>query len=402
MEERQLKFLECIRKRTTADNRPLMETVAKAYALNEGLAGVGKRVAEKVASKVSGVARRMTADPARVQSPEDPKSVPDYPALRRAMLFEKDCWDRDINRFYQQCELVKYFVSNYGIKDFNEMTHSDYFKSAVAMGTQLDKIRKNPLIEATVRMIAFHDALKPLARGTDRPVMEALWADYRMCEGCTVELPAMLESREDNLHEFKNAMTGIANFIRRHGVYPWRKFLSENRLLLARAGRFDKKEDSYSTRECPSPSMAADIMRAYSSGSSYAGMPGNPALHEAAEEVPGRHEYPVGDVIVSMYSRPGYPGREPTLYVHMEVPPNGVSRNEWSVPLGPDLTPDSIRAAVKYVYRRIVAMAMWNATNNQELLVSDKLSLDRYSAVENSIMSSLDFEKMASDAKALS
>ena len=41
MEERQSKFLECIRKRTTEENRPLMETVAKVYAINEGLVDIG-------------------------------------------------------------------------------------------------------------------------------------------------------------------------------------------------------------------------------------------------------------------------------------------------------------------------------------------------------------------------
>ena len=266
MEDRQLKFLECIRKRTTEENRPLMETVAKVYAINEGLVDIGRKAAGTAGRIAGKVAGKLREDPAKVPVPGEDKTV-DYPALRRAMLFEKACWDRDLNRFYQQCELVKYYVSNYGIRDFNEIVHSDYFKEALDIGEQLDLMRKNPLIESTVRMMKFKSGLKPLARGTDRAIMEALWADYRMCEGCTVELPAVFESREDNYLEFKNAMAGIANFIRRHGVYPWRKFRYENRILLSRANRFDKEDNSYKDSGCPGPSMAADIMRAYSSGS---------------------------------------------------------------------------------------------------------------------------------------
>ena len=273
MEEKQAKFLECIRKRTTADNRPLMETVAKVYAINEGLVDIGRKAAGAAGRIAGKVAGKLAEDPAKVQDSGDGKPV-DYPALRRAMLFEKDCWDRDLNRFYQQCELVKYDVSNYGIRDFNEIAHSDYFKEALKFGEQLDLMRKNPLIESTVRMLKFKSGLKPLARGTDRAIMEALWADYRMCEGCTVELPAVFESREDNFLEFRNAMAGIANFIRRHGAYPWRKFLYENWLLLSRAGRLDRDEDEYKDSGCPGPSMAADILRAYSSGSSESEQPG--------------------------------------------------------------------------------------------------------------------------------
>ena len=91
----------------------------------------------------------------------------------------------------------------------------------------------------------------------------------------------MLESREDNLGEFRNAMAGIANFIRRHGLYPWSEFLRKNRMLLARASRFDPKGDyaadpnpvpgpsmAADPNPVPGPSMAADILRAYHSGSS--------------------------------------------------------------------------------------------------------------------------------------
>ena len=273
MEERHRIFIESIKNRRARGNRELLDTVMKAYVLNEGLLDDARKAGKAVAGKVSAVAGKV-ADKAKaigrvdMPVPEEPKAAIDYPALRRAMLFEKDCWERDYLRFEQLCDFVTYYVSNYGIKDFNELSKGEDFKKAMAMGAQLDKMRQNPLIPSDSRRKYFHECLERLAEGGDRAVVEAVLADFDRSEAMYEHIP-MLESREDNLGEFRNAMAGIANFIRRHGLYPWTEFLRKNRLLLARASRFDPKGDyAADPNPVPGPSMAADILRAYHSGSS--------------------------------------------------------------------------------------------------------------------------------------
>jgi hypothetical protein len=92
-------------------------------------------------------------------------------------------------------------------------------------------------------------------------------SDFDESETVTVGPVPMFEAREDNIGAFREAMAGIANFIRRHGYYPWGKFLKENQMLLARAHRFDQTEYPEAP-ERPCGKLAADIVKAYSSGSS--------------------------------------------------------------------------------------------------------------------------------------
>lgn len=272
MEERQKKFISAVVSRQTPENRPVLETVLKAYVLNEGILDQVKKAGHRVAGKVldrAGKAveqAKKAIEPDNVEAPEK-KDIPDYAALRRAAMFEKDCWDRDYARFEQNCELVKYYLANYGIRDFNSIICSDSFKKAVAFGRQLDGMRMNPLIAEDRRRQNMQECLDMLNTGDNRILMEGIIMDFDESEHVQVDLPPVFESREDNLGAFKEAMAGIANFIRRHGFYPWAKFLRENRLLLSRAHRFDKTEyPAY--RERPDALMAADIVRAYSAGSS--------------------------------------------------------------------------------------------------------------------------------------
>ena len=272
MEERQQVFIECVRNRLTESNKPLIDTVLKAYALNEGLVDTAKELGRSAARKVASAAGKV-ADKAielgkvDMATPGESPVKVDYPALRRAMIFEKDCWERDYAKFEQFCDFLVYFISNYGMRDFNAATRSDSFRQAMAMGAQLDKMRMNPLIAARCRQRSFNEALDALA-GEDRVLIEGIRADFTESETVFERIP-LVESREDNLAEFRNAIAGIANFIRRHGLYPWTEFLRENRMLLARASRFDPKDEyAKDPNPVPGPSMAADIMRAYHSGSS--------------------------------------------------------------------------------------------------------------------------------------
>ena len=260
MNERQKSFVESVVRRQTPENRELLETIVKAYVLNEGIIDRVKTAAGKVANRV----REATKVEFPKPGTEEFKTVPNYASLYKAMKFEPDCWERDFNRFEQNCEMVKYYLASYGIKDFNAIVTSEPFKEALKVGAQLDRFRKNPLIPDDARKAAFRECLTKLSYGEHAALVEAISLDFAESETSTVELPPMFEAREDNLPSFKEAMAGIANFIRRHGVYPWNKFLRENRMLLSRAHRFD--EQVYEQKEQYTPALAADVRKAYTSG----------------------------------------------------------------------------------------------------------------------------------------
>lgn len=271
MEERQRKFIESVLSRRTPENSPLLETVMRAYVMNEGLMdkvkGFGGKVAEKareVAGKTAGKARPEAGIPKEPVKPREPGHL-DYATLRRAVIFEKDCWDRDLQKFYMNCEMVKYYLSNYGIRDFNEIVRSDSFKKAVEAGRQIDAMRPNPLLKDEQRRVRMHECLQMLNWGSDRVLMEGIMLDFDESEHIEVNFHPMFEARGDVIGDFKESMAGIANFIRRHGYYPWAKFLQDNRFLLSRAHSFDKQE--YPENQEPiNPRMAADIASAFHSG----------------------------------------------------------------------------------------------------------------------------------------
>ena len=271
MEERQRKFIESVLSRRTPENSPLLETVMRAYVMNEGLMdkvkGFGGKVAEKareVAGKTAGKARPEAGIPKEPVKPREPGHL-DYATLRRAVIFEKDCWDRDLQKFYMNCEMVKYYLSNYGIRDFNEIVRSDSFKKAVEAGRQIVAMRPNPLLKDEQRRVRMHECLQMLNWGSDRVLMEGIMLDFDESEHIEVNFHPMFEARGDVIGDFKESMAGIANFIRRHGYYPWAKFLQDNRFLLSRAHSFDKQE--YPENQEPiNPRMAADIASAFHSG----------------------------------------------------------------------------------------------------------------------------------------
>lgn len=249
LNERQKKFIGAVLARMTDGNKCMLEAILKSYAINEGI-----------------VAHARPTQAGARQLPAENRSVPDYPALRRAMMFEKDCWDRDLNRFYQNCELIQYYLANYGIRDFNQITGSDEFKKAVEFGKTLDKMRVNPLKKEDARRRNMTECLERFRNGDDRVLVEGIMSDFYESETVTIGVIPMFESREDNLGPFKNAMAGVVNFLRRHGFYPWGKFLKENRMLLARANRFDQTEYPEEA-DVPSAKMVADVREAYSAGS---------------------------------------------------------------------------------------------------------------------------------------
>ncbi len=268
LNERQKKFIGAVLARKTDDNKPILEAVLKSYAINEGIVDFAKKFAGKTKA-AAGKALNKAKDATSVEMEPIPekKSIPDYAALRRAMMFEADCWDRDLTKFYQNCELVQYYLSNYGIRDFNAIVGSEAFKKAVEAGKTLDKMRVNPLAKDDARRRNMHECLERFYEGDARVLIEGIMSDFDESETVTIGLVPMFEAREDNIGSFREAMAGIANFIRRHGYYPWGKFLKENQMLLARAHRFDQTEYPEAP-ERPCGKLAADIIKAYSSGSS--------------------------------------------------------------------------------------------------------------------------------------
>ena len=277
LNERQKKFIGAVLARKTDGNKPILEAVLKSYAINEGIvdfakkfAGKTKDAAGKAISKTKDAAGKALSKAKEATSVDmgtipEKRSIPDYAALRKAMMFEPDCWDRDLTKFYQNCELVQYYLSNYGIRDFNAIVGSDAFKKAVEAGKTLDKMRVNPLARDDARRRNMHECLERFYEGDTRVLIEGIMSDFDESETVTIGLVPMFEAREDNIGAFREAMAGIANFIRRHGYYPWGKFLKENQMLLSRAHRFDQTEYPEAP-ERPTPKMAADVRKAYIAG----------------------------------------------------------------------------------------------------------------------------------------
>ena len=212
LNERQKKFIGAVLSRKSEENRPVLEAVLKAYAINEGLVDKFKTIAGKAratAGKAIDKAKRATShDMAKIQEPPK-KPTFDYATVRKAMIFEPDCWDRDLNRFYQNCELVQYYLSNYGIKDFNEIVGSEQFKKAIELGKVLDKMRVNPLARDDARRRNMHECLQKFFSGDNRVLVEGIMTDFDESETVTVELPPIFEAREDNLGAFREA--GVAH-----------------------------------------------------------------------------------------------------------------------------------------------------------------------------------------------
>lgn len=274
MNRRQQIFVESVLKRDNPNDHPFLEAVLKSYVINEGILDRGKKIAGEVAGKVRSKVGEVAGKVADAMNPQVPhafqekKANPDYVAIYRAVKFEPDCWERDYNRFLQNCEVVKYFVSSYGRQEYNKIVFGDSFKEAIRIGRQIDSIRKNPAIAEEARKLAFGECLQKYAGDVRKELLEAVIHDFYESECQTFEVPLM-EGMEDNLATFRNAMAGIENFIRKHGVYPWQKFLTENHMLFARASRSDR--DDYGkapAKSLPTPSMAAEIMKAYQSGTS--------------------------------------------------------------------------------------------------------------------------------------
>lgn len=280
MNRRQQIFVESVLKRDNPEDHAFLEAVLKSYVINEGILDRRKELLEKgkkIAGDVAGKVRRKVGEVAgkvadamkepALQPVPEKKVNPDYVAIYRAIKFEPDCWERDYNRFLQNCEVVKYFVATYGRQEYNRIVFGDSFKEAVRIGRQIDSIRKNPAIAEESRRFAFGECIGRFAGDVREELLEAVMHDFYESECESFEVPLM-EGMEDNLQSFRNAMAGIETFIRKHGVYPWQKFLTENHMLFARASRSDradygKKPES----QMPSPSMAAEIMKAYQSGS---------------------------------------------------------------------------------------------------------------------------------------
>jgi hypothetical protein len=161
--------------------------------------------------------------------------------------------------------MVEYFLNNYGISEFNKIVRSDDFKKAIETGRYIDGMRKNPLLVEDQRRSTMHEALQMLNWGSDRVLMEGIMLDFDESERVVVKLHPMMEAIGDVIGDFRNSMAGIANFIRRHGYYPWAKFLQDNRLLLARAYRFE--QENYPKKQEPiNPRLAADIAKSFHAG----------------------------------------------------------------------------------------------------------------------------------------
>jgi len=214
LNDRQRKFIGAVLSRKTAGNRPVLEAVLKAYAVNEGLAGPTKGRA--------GASRT----PLHEEEQENPDMI-------RAIKFEPDCWDSDLAGFNRDCQTVQRYVSGYGRDEFDSIKGSDRFRSAEETGKEMDRLRQNPMARDDARRNNMQECLQRFYSGDDRVLIEGIMTDFDESETVAVELPPVFESREDNAAAFRDAMAGIANFTRRHGYYPWGKFLGENRMLLS-------------------------------------------------------------------------------------------------------------------------------------------------------------------------
>lgn len=233
MNDRQRKFVSRVVSRQTPENRSLLETVVKAYVITEGIGGFARRARRKAAVASKRMANSLVGDSTRIEMPSVPASKPpsDYVALAKARMFEDDSWEADYAKFLENCEAIKYFIDKFGEYELNTLTNTPAFKEALSFGKELDQTRVNPLKKIKENSKAMHECLDMLYWGDNRQLLESIYLD--LSESMSVEIGnhPIFEARDAETTEmFKDALAGVAEFIRRHGAYPWTEWLKENHL----------------------------------------------------------------------------------------------------------------------------------------------------------------------------
>lgn len=284
MELKHRQFINSLVSLSDSNTRPLIECAIKEYILIEGPSNFLNR-AKSVAGNIKGKIASMTGKagaPAK-QEPEEQVSKTELKARNftpsqeraRQYLIEMDrkTWDRDYDKFQQACDSIKYFVTNYGNREFNELRRSDDFKRAEKRGSLIDEyIRINPQKLADERRTAYRNLMDSVCQITPehKELIESILNIYDITEGVTrtTVIPLCESSNRDYaVSQLKNDMATVEVFVTKHGIYPWEKFLKSREFRDAYINS-GAKNPTDTSRAKVDPDIVSTVRNAFSSGAS--------------------------------------------------------------------------------------------------------------------------------------
>ena len=244
MEPRHQQFLKSLVGMADESNRPLIECAIKEYVILEGTGNFFSRARSFIGSLKDRVAGNGGGGPEKA-STRAKKPAPETmdglkhrtftPQQQKAREFlidnDRKTWENDYTRFLQACDDIKYFIENYGNREFNQLRQTPDFKKAEKRGNLMDDyIRVNPQKIRDEHRAAYRNIMDSVCRVSPehRALVESILSIYDITEGVTrTRVVPLCESsnRDYAVSQLKNDMALVELFVTRHGIYPWEKFL---------------------------------------------------------------------------------------------------------------------------------------------------------------------------------
>lgn len=261
MDNKQTHFVNFVKSMTTAENKPVMESVLKAYVITEGnmlpsvknfarAAKVNtKRVGRQAYRKLSNTYGRIMHDPTKL--PEVPRELAKpTDTTRDAVLSDNVSLHRDLPKFQEACNTLLILIKSYGNKVFNLFQNSPTFQSAIKDGEQLDRAREElgqnyDFQNMMVKQMQFVSFLESIAAKVNPALIDSIYKGYFVTEAnYGVDTRFLFETTAEDFEyedddtrasdekrrramgeeEIRNAMCVVCNFIRHHGLTAWNYF----------------------------------------------------------------------------------------------------------------------------------------------------------------------------------
>ena len=289
MEPRHRQFIGSLVAMADDGNRPLIECAIKEYIVLEGTGNFfnrAKAFAGNLKDKIVSLAKNSKQaypEPHQKQQKQDRQAettdglkhrefTPQQQKAREFLIAnDRNTWENDYNRFLQACDDIKYFIQNYGNREFNQLRQTPDFKKAEKRGTLMDDyIRVNPQKLRDEHREAYRNIMDSVCRVSPehRALVESILSLYDITEGVTrTRMIPLCESsnRDYAVSQLKDDMALVELFVTRHGIYPWEKFLKsgEFRDAYMNSGSRNPEEDK---KEAVDPRLVDTVRNAYSSG----------------------------------------------------------------------------------------------------------------------------------------
>lgn len=149
----------------TPDNAIMVEAIDEGYALIEGWLG---DTFKKIGSAFKRGRDALMRDPAKVDMPAVSTNSADRAKIRE----DKETLGKDLNKYMGALGQLVDMVRTYGAKAFNMVANEGWFRRAYAEGNHLDRIRKNPMIEAILAGREYVALLEGVSRFVDRKTLD--------------------------------------------------------------------------------------------------------------------------------------------------------------------------------------------------------------------------------------